>query len=156
MRPFPPQHEKGHGRIETRAISISKTKPKTSFPFIEQAFRIDRVREIKGKIHTETVYGITSLSPQQADPLTLLDINRGHWSIENKLHYVRDVTFNEDRCRIRKRSGAHVMACLRNIVINLFRLWKINNIAQALRFFAWNAKDFILQLLGLQKNQEEL
>jgi predicted transposase YbfD/YdcC len=111
---------------------------------------------IKGKIQTETVYGITSLSKEQADPLTLLDINRGHWGIENKLHYVRDVTFNEDHCRIRKKSGAHVMACFRNIVINLFRLWKIKNIAQALRHFAWNAKDFILQLLGLHKNHRGL
>ena len=50
---------------------------------------------------TEQIFCITDLTPEQADPGQLLALNRGHWSIENRLHWVRDVTFDEDRCQVR-------------------------------------------------------
>lgn len=93
-------------------------------------------------------YGVTSLGPERAGPKRLLSLNRNHWSIENGLHYVRDVTFDEDRCRIRKKSGARLMASLRNLAISLLRLAGATNIAQALRDCGRNERR-PLRLLGL-------
>jgi hypothetical protein len=86
-----------------------------------------------GKQRTETVHGITSLPPNKADANRLLQLVRGHWSIENRLHWVRDVTFDEDRCRIRKGSGAQNMACIRNLAISILRIAGARYIAPALR-----------------------
>jgi hypothetical protein len=93
-------------------------------------------------------YGITSLTPQKAKPARLLDLNRNQWSIENKLHWVRDVTFDEDRSRVRKKSGPHVMASLRNLTISLLRMAGTCNIAKALRTCSWN-KTKPLRIIGL-------
>jgi hypothetical protein len=93
-------------------------------------------------------YGITSLPPTAADPARLLALTRAHWAIENRLHWVRDVTFDEDRCRVRKGAGAHVMASLRNVAISLLRLAGAANIAQALRRCAWH-RSHALRLIGL-------
>ena len=88
---------------------------------------------VSQKNRTETVYGLTSLTPQQADPARLLSLSRGHWSIENRLHYVRDVTFDEDRSTVRRGRGAQVMASLRNLAISLLRMAGARYIAPALR-----------------------
>ena len=94
---------------------------------------------VKGrKQKEEDIYLITSLSPEKASPKQLLEINREHWHIENKLHYVRDKTFNEDQSRIRKKHGPHVMASIRNLVISLLRKARCHNIAKATRDCAWN------------------
>jgi predicted transposase YbfD/YdcC len=66
---------------------------------------------------TVVVYAITSLTHAQAGPARLADLIRGHWSIENGLHYVRDVTFGEDTSQLRTGNGPQVMACLRNLII---------------------------------------
>lgn len=153
-RIFPPQHEtldKEHGRIETRRIwSSTELKGYLEFPYHEQVMRIERTTtDLKGKLlRHEVVSAITSLTPEKADPKRLLQINRGHWGIENKLHYVRDVTYDEDRCRIRTKSGPQVMATLRNLAIGILRLRKHTNIAQAIRHYA--AKQHLtLSLIGL-------
>ena len=98
--------------------------------------------------HHEVVYGITSLTPQAADAKRLLRINRGHWCIENRLHWVRDVTFDEDRSQVRTGSAAQAMATLRNLAIGLFRLNEIKNIAQGLRSCSRNSERAV-QILGL-------
>ncbi len=67
----------------------------------------------------EIAYIVTSLTAAEAGPERLLDLSRTHWAIENRLHYVRDVSFNEDRCRV--RSGARVLAAFRNLVLYLIR-----------------------------------
>lgn len=67
----------------------------------------------------ETVCGLTSLSPEQADAARLLEIVRDHWKIENCLHYVRDVTLGEDACRVRKGNAPQVLAALRNAIVHL-------------------------------------
>ena len=144
--------DKGHGRIETRTIFVIQGAPKgCSFPFVEQICRIDRQRhDFKGNlISSETAYAVTSQSQKQASPEDLLSQNRGHWSIENGLHYVRDVTFGEDQSRIRKNKGPHVMAILRNIVIGLMRLAGIKNIAQGLRHFAYAGKRSAMRMIGI-------
>ena len=128
--------DKGHGRLETRRIWTSTDlNGYLAFPHCGQVACIERTRENlrTGKINTEVVYQITSLSPERADPEQLLSINRCHWGIENKSHYVRDVTFDEDRSQVRTQSGPRVMATLRNLAISLLRLRGFQNIAQAIR-----------------------
>ena len=75
-----------------------------------------------GSRRNEIAYCITSLLPEEADEDRLAQLIRGHWSIENGLHYRRDFTFDEDRCRIRNPVAAHVMASLRAIPIAVFAL----------------------------------
>lgn len=88
------------------------------FPFVAQIARIDRQRELAaGKTTQETVFIVTSLSAAQADEKRLAQLVRGHWAIENQLHWRRDWSFDEDRCRIRCPNGAQVMASLRNLAI---------------------------------------
>jgi hypothetical protein len=131
--------DKGHGRLEQRRLLASTAlNDYVDFPHIAQVCRIERaVIELKsGRQRHETVFAITSLPPAQADPSRLLALNRGHWAIENRSHYVRDVTFDEDRSRIRTANGPAMMACLRNFAIALARLLGFSNIAAALRAFA--------------------
>ena len=111
--------EKGHGRLEHRALQAQQVPSgEISFPFVAQIARLDRRRELTGgKITQETVFIVTSLSKEQADEGRLANLVRGHWAIENQLHYRRDWTFDEDRCRIRHPNGTQVMASLRNLAI---------------------------------------
>lgn len=79
-----------------------------------------RLRKKTGRLTTETAYLVTSLWPDEATPAQLLAGHRGHWSMENGNHYRRDVTFDEDRCRIRHPVGARVMAALRSLAISVY------------------------------------
>ena len=78
-------------------------------------------------------YAATSLTPAQANPQRLLALWRGHWGIENRVHWVRDVTFDEDRSQVRTGSAPQIMAALRNLTISVIRLAGETNIAAALR-----------------------
>ena len=108
------------------------------FPHANQVFCVERiVQKLDGSpLRRETVVGVTSLTPDRASPERILALNRGHWAIENMVHWVRDVTFDEDRSQVRKGGGAQVMATLRNLAISLFRLAGVTNIAAALRHCA--------------------
>ena len=86
---------------------------------LAQIARLERRRESRGRESVETAWLITSLPPDRADPERLLGLARAHWAIENRLHHVRDVSFNEDRCRT--RAGARPLATLRNLAITLIR-----------------------------------
>ena len=90
------------------------------------------------KTYKEYAYGITSLNANQASPKNILEYNRGHWGIENREHYVRDKTFDEDRSQVRTKNGPRIMASLRNFAINICRLLGFKNIAKATRDFAKN------------------
>lgn len=118
-------HEpKTHGRSETRTIrtttwSVDRIRA-MGWPEVQQIFEIERIRKVKGgKPTRELVYGFTSLTQEQASPERLLALCRGHWGIENELHYVRDVTLDEDRCRVRKGASPRVLASLRNLVVHI-------------------------------------
>ena len=112
--------DKEHGRIEVRRIAVSaEVIPHLEWPAAAQVARIQRTREIGGKASTETAYIVTSLTAAEAGPERLLELSCNHWAIENRLHYVRDVTFNEDRCRV--RSGGRALAVIRNLVLYLIR-----------------------------------
>ncbi len=151
---FPPAYvtrDKGHGRIEIRRIQTSTAlNDYLTFPYVAQVFRIERITsKLDGELlRREVAYCITSLTEEKADAKRLLALNRGHWSIENRLHWVRDVTFDEDRSQIRVGQGPQVMATLRNLVISLYRLHDNRNIAQALRKCSWNASS-ALEYVGL-------
>ena len=144
--------DKQHGRLEERKIWTSKTlNDYLDFPYVGQVFCIERIREVikTGERTREVAYGITSLSPEEAKPADILNIVRSHWKIENSLHWVRDVTFDEDRCRIRKGNGPHVMASIRNIAISLLRLAGATYIAPALRYCA-RMGEKVVRFLGVR------
>lgn len=92
--------------------------------------------QAQGRWSTETVYAITSLDATWASAADLADILRGHWTIEDCLHWVRDLVFDEDRSQIRTANGPRVMASLRRLAISILRLTGAINIAAALRHYA--------------------
>lgn len=112
--------EKGHGRIEIRQICVSREcVAHLGWPGATQVCRIARIREKAGRISREIAYAVTSLTPEQADPNTLLALWRAHWLIENRLHWRRDVILREDHSRIRSGSSPHAVAALRNAMLHL-------------------------------------
>lgn len=88
---------------------------------VAQVCRITRERIVRGKKTVETVYAITSLPPERAGPADLLALSREHWGIENRLHYVRDVTCREDQARAHAGNAPQVLAAFRNTVLTLIR-----------------------------------
>jgi hypothetical protein len=138
--------ETAHGRREIRSLKVVTITAGIEFPHARQAIQVTRrTRPVnarsgkKGKWRTETVYAITDLAPHQARPDELARWIRGHWQIENGLHWGRDVTFGEDLSRIRTGAAPQVVATLRNLVISLHRLAGATNIAKALRHHARDA-----------------
>lgn len=138
------ERARGHGRAETRTISVVSLHPCPDqggefFPHAAQAIKLVRRRRPLrpgGRWRTVTVYAITSLTGFDADPGLLARWIRGHWGIENRLHWVRDVTYDEDRSAVRTGHGPQVMAALRNLAITTLRLSGVTNIAAALRHHA--------------------
>jgi len=133
--------DKGHGRAERRTLKITAVAAGLAFPHAAQAIQIVRRRRpLTGKNSrkwsTETVYAITSLTVIQARPADLARILRGHWGIEDRLHWVRDVVYDEDRSQVRTGNGPRVMASLRNLAITIVRLTGYASIAAALRYHA--------------------
>ena len=115
---------------------------------LKQGFELTRERTIKGKQTVETVRGITSLSAERADARRLLKLTRGHWGIENGLHYRRDVTMGEDASRVRKGVAPQVMAALRNSILYLLDDLVAPNLAAAMRRLN-NCFSQALNFLGL-------
>lgn len=113
--------EKGHGRIEIRELASTTALAGhlEGWADVCQVFMVMRRRTEKGETTEEVAYGITSLTRAEADAGALLGLVRGHWGIENGLHWVRDVTMGEDGCRVRKGGGAQVLAALRNVAAHL-------------------------------------
>lgn len=122
-----------------------------AFPYVRQVFCLRRTTTVVGTGTTrrERVYGVTSLAPPQASPARLLALVRAHWTIENRLHWVRDVTFDEDRSQVRRGAGPQVMATLRNLAISLLRLAGAPLIAPALRQAGWQGPALALRLVGV-------
>jgi predicted transposase YbfD/YdcC len=129
----------GHGRIEQRNITTSAALVGyNDWPGLAQVFEIGRhvITKKTGEERVEVVYGVTSLRPERVTPGQLLEFVRGHWHIENKSHWVRDVTFDEDRSQVRCGNIPHVMAALRNTAIGVLRWAGHTNIAAACRQWA--------------------
>lgn len=129
----------GHGRFETRTLTASAMlKDYLAWPYLEQVFKLEVERRHlpRGKRSTETLYGLTSLPPAKASPARLLALKRHYWGIENRLHYRRDVSLNEDRCRLRLGHAARVMAILNNLVLALIDRLDFPTVPDARRRFS--------------------
>jgi predicted transposase YbfD/YdcC len=143
--------DRGHGRREIRTLKILTVQAGIGFPHAAQALQIRRRRhrlDQPKRFTTETVYAITNLRVHQAKPAQLAAWIRRHWHIENKVHWVRDVTYDEDRSQIRTGTGPQVMAALRNAAIGALRVTGVTNIAAANRYHARNSNR-PLALLGI-------
>ena len=142
----------GHGRIEKRFLTSSdELKGYSDWPGLHQVFELTRTMVTKktGEVSKETVYGMTSLSPEEASASRLNDLVRSHWHIENKVHWVRDVVYDEDSSQVRCGNTPQVMSAIRNTVIGLMRHSGITNIASACRMFSAKPKK-ALELIGVR------
>lgn len=130
----------GRGKRSTRTIKVATIPDWIDFPGAAQVAQLRRtVTTKRTKTKTvEVVYLATSADPATAPPATLAAWVQGHWSIENSLHWVRDVTLGEDDSQVRTGQAPRIMASLRNIVISLLRMDGWDNIAKALRHHARN------------------
>lgn len=126
----------GHGKRATRTIKVATAPDWVGFPGAAQVAQVRRTVTRKGTKTVEVIYLITSADLASAPPATLAGWVQGHWRIENKLHYVRDVTLGEDLSQVRTGQAPRVMATLRNTAISLLRLAGWTNIAKALRHHA--------------------
>jgi predicted transposase YbfD/YdcC len=124
------------GRHEVRTIRVLDPPEGVLFPHVAQVFLVERKITQRGQTSYESVLYLTSLSAAQASPADLLAYVRAHWTIENRVHWVRDVTLGEDASRVRTGNAPRVMAALRNLVVSLLRLDGATNIAGALRYNA--------------------
>jgi predicted transposase YbfD/YdcC len=123
-------------RLDIQDAVITAVAKGLAFPHAAQAIQIVRRRKMKGKWSRETCYAVTSLTVIQASHAQLAAIARGHWGIEDRLHWVRDMDFDEDRSQVRTATGPRIMASLRNLVITILRLSGAASIAAALRHHA--------------------
>jgi len=133
------RHSYGHGRYETRTLTTSNMlKDFLDWPYLEQVFKLDyrTVNLNTGQVQCQTHYGLTSLPSAAADPARLLALKRHYWAIENRLHYRRDVSLNEDRCRLRMGHAAYTMAILNNLVLALIDRLDFQTVPDARRRFS--------------------
>jgi len=132
-----------HGRIEIRKIwTTTELNGYLDFPHVGQAFLIERhSTEKKSGIRSfEIAYGITSRTAQQADPQRLLNVNRGHWTIENSCHYIIDWNYDEDRSRIRTGYGPENITRLRRFAIGIIKSKTQRSVAQKMRELTRNVR----------------
>lgn len=142
---------KGHGRITTRHLQASsRLAGHLDWPGLQQVCRIERTTKAQGCESQEVAYAITSLSPKRAAAADLLSYNRGHWGIENRLHWVRDVSLGEDACRANVEHSPQNLAALRNVALTLLRRAGVNEILSTLRDFATRPTD-LLRFLRILK-----
>lgn len=117
------------------------------FPHAAQGFRLERTSSLSdGKTRHEVVFGVTSQPPDRADEKMILGQTRGHWTVES-LHHVRDVTWDEDRCRIRTGHAPQAMAALRNLATSLIKIFVSSNVAEGNRTLIMNLPR-LLDLVG--------
>ena len=146
--------DNGHGRIEKRSwrvLDLTEHHERAGLPHRRVAFGIDRERSIvkTGNVEHETVHGLTSVPPDQATSQVVLALVRGHWSIENRLHHVRDVSYDEYRCRVRTGHLPRNFACLTNLAISIVRLkGRFDSIPQAHRHYARRPQDAVRELIN--------
>lgn len=145
-----------HGRIETRKIWVtSALNEYLDFPHVGQAYLIERhiVHKKSGKQSTEMVCGITSRPATQANAQRLLEINRGHWVIENGCHYILDWNYDEDRSRIRTGHGPENVTRLRRFAIGLIKSKGVRNVAQTMRQLSFSVRT-VLDYLKMTRNSQ--
>ncbi|MGD9153213.1 MAG: ISAs1 family transposase [Gammaproteobacteria bacterium] len=122
------EHDKGHGRIETRQCTVTENiawlrERHPNWKNLNSIIEVKSQREIKGEVAAEIRYYISSL---QANPEKILNAVRQHWGVENKLHWVLDISFNDDQCRIRKGNAPRNIAIIKKTTLNLLQIIKKN------------------------------
>jgi predicted transposase YbfD/YdcC len=144
--------DRHRGRVEHRLIRVSTEMNAylaADWPLVAQGAQLTRTVTCKGRTSTEVVYLLTDLSPQQASPERLLSLVRGHWHIENRSHYVRDVSFQEDRSHLRSGHAPQLLAAFRNLAISLIHRSGTSHISATRRCFAYHPEQ-VLALLCSQ------
>ena len=129
---------KGHGRLETRRLTCTADLDGyLTWPGVQQVLRRECERIIlkTGEVTRAVTYGLTSLTPAEATAAQLATLWQGHWTIENRVHYVRDVTMGEDAGQVHTGQGPQALAAMRNALISLLRQQGWTNIADALRYY---------------------
>lgn len=141
--------DKGHGRITTRTIQVLPAPDGLPFPHVSQVFLIERyVTDLRGRpVSAVAALGVASPKAEQADPAALAGYVREQWSIES-LHWIRDTLYQEDKSKVRTRSGPRVMAALRNLAIGALRLAGRTDITEATRW-AGRSMERPFTILGL-------
>jgi predicted transposase YbfD/YdcC len=132
-----------HGRIEIRKIwTTTELNDYLDFPYVGQAFVIERhaIEKKSGLRTCEIAYGITSRTAEQADPERVLNVNRGHWTIENSCHYILDWNYDEDRSRIRTGYGPENITRLRRFAIGVIKSKGVRSVAQKMRELTRNVR----------------
>jgi predicted transposase YbfD/YdcC len=132
--------DKAHGRLEHRQITCSPDLNDwfgKQWEGIEQVFRLERTALLfkTGQLRHEVVYGLSSLSMQQAPPVRLLALIRDHWAIENRLHHRRDVSLGEDACQTRTGPVPSILAQLNSTTLSLMDRVGVHNVARQMRYF---------------------
>jgi len=144
-----------HGRIEIRKIWTSThLNDYLDFPHVGQVFLIERhtVEKKTGKRSCEIAYGVTSRTPEQANPERILNINRGHWTIENSCHYIIDWNYDEDRSRIRTGHGPENITRLRRFAVGLIKSRaKVRSVAKKMRELTRNVR-LVFDYLRMTEN----
>ena len=141
-------YDRGHGRQEIRTIQLRPAPKEVKFPHVKQVFLVERhFWDLQGEhLSSQAVLGVTSLPATKAGPERLAGFIRGEWVIENRDHYVRDVTLGEDRCRVRSGSFPSILAVMRSHAIGALRLLGFTNIAEGTR---WARDDFQHPMIAL-------
>ena len=149
------QVSKGHGRIETRTLECGTGLVEVlDWPGVGQVMRrtCERVVVKTGKRTVEVTFGITSLPPSEAQAAQIEALWRGHWTIENRKHYVRDVTLGEDRNHMHTGDAPRVLATLRSGLIDLWRWQGWTNIADAVRACAASVQGTLILIGALPES----
>jgi predicted transposase YbfD/YdcC len=142
---------KGHGRLETRTVTCTDDLDNyLAWPEVRQVVRreTERVRLKTGEVTRAETCAVTSLAVEEATAEQLAALWRGHWTIENRRHYVRDVTLGEDACQMHVGSAPQALAAVRNALISLLRRTGWQNIAAGLRHYSDSLTD-ALRLIGV-------
>jgi predicted transposase YbfD/YdcC len=138
--------DKGHGRWEWRTLRATRVYPgHLHWPQAAQAFQVERrfVRVADGHETYQVVFGVTSLTVEEASAKRLLELQRSHWGIENGLHYRRDETLREDWYQLKKGHTAHAMALLNNLVLGLILHRGEHNVPRARRHYEAHLQDSV-------------
>lgn len=142
---------KGHGRLEVREIWTSTQMNEwfeKDWAGMAQVFMIRRSVKEKGEERIERVYGMTSVPRKNADAKRVLELNRKHWFIENRLHYRRDVTLGEDASQVRTHGAPEVVAALNGGILALMDFIGVKNVAKQMRHFCAKPREALQLLLG--------
>jgi len=143
-----------HGRIEIRKIwTTTELNGYLNFPHVGQAFAIERqfINKKTGESSCEVAYGITSRTVDEANPERVLNVNRGHWTIENSCHYIIDWNYDEDRSRIRTGYGPENITRFRRFAIGVIKSKGVRSVAQKMRELTFNVR-LVFDYLRMTEN----